>query len=691
MHKFGKAICKHSKLILILALLLLVPSIIGMNATRINYDILVYLPSDVETIQGEKILSEEFNMGAFSVVILEDMQTKDIIKLTEKIKEIDNVEKVVSTSDVIGTSIPTEMLPDDLKNRIYKDNETIMLVTFKDQISSDSTMEAVETLRDITDEHCKISGMTSTVLDTRNLSNSEITVYIVIAVILCLIVLEIALDSYFAPFLLLINIGIAVFYNMGTNIFLGEISYITKAISAVLQLGVTMDFAIFLYHSYIQERKHSKDINEAMASAIEKTLLSVVGSSLTTIAGFLALCSMNLTLGKDIGLVMAKGVLLGVICVVTILPAMILEFNKIIEKTKHKEIMPKFTGVKNLVMKHYRIIILLFIIILPIAFYGYSHTDVYYNLDKSLPDTLESVSANKELKEKFDMVSMELLLVDKDIPDYKINQMLGEIESLDGIEWTLGFSKISDLGIPKEVLPKDVLDIFQNENYQMIIINSKYEMATDELNSQVNKVNEIIKKYDENAILAGEGPLMKDLVEISDHDFNSVNTVSILIIFVLMIIVLRSISLPVILTIVIEFAIFINMGIPCFTGTSLPFIASIVIGTIQLGATIDYAILITTKYITNRKDGKGKEDAIGEALGTSIGSIIISGLCFFGATFGVGAYSKIEMIGSLCTLMSRGAIVSVVCVTLVLPSLLMVFDKVICKSTIGMKKLKRKD
>lgn len=688
MHKFGKAICKHSKLILILALLLLIPSIIGMNATRINYDILVYLPSDIETIQGEKILSDEFNMGAFSVVILEDMQTKDIIKLTEKIKEIDNVEKAVSIADIIGTSIPTEMLPDYLKSRIYKDNETIMLVTFKDQISSDSTMEAVETLRDITDEHCKISGMTSTVLDTRNLSNSEITVYIVIAVILCLIVLEIALDSYFAPFLLLINIGIAVFYNMGTNIFLGEISYITKAISAVLQLGVTMDFAIFLYHSYIQEREHSKDINEAIAVAIEKTLLSVVGSSLTTVAGFLALCSMNLTLGKDIGLVMAKGVLLGVICVVTILPAMILEFNKIIEKTKHKEIIPKFTGVKNIVMKHYRIIILLFIIILPIAFYGYSNTDVYYNLDKSLPDTLESVSANKELKEKFDMVSMELLLVDKDIPDYRVNKMLDEIESIDGIEWTLGFSKISDLGIPKEILSKDVLDIFQNENYQMIIINSKYEMATDELNSQVNKVNEIIKKYDENAILAGEGPLMKDLVEISDHDFNSVNTVSILIIFVLMIIVLRSISLPVILILVIEFAIFINMGIPCFTGTSLPFIASIVIGTIQLGATIDYAILITTKYITNRKDGKGKEDAVGEALGTSISSIIISGLCFFGATFGVGAYSKIEMIGSLCTLMSRGAIVSVVCVTLVLPSLLMLFDKVICKTTIGMRKVK---
>lgn len=688
MHKFGKAICKHRKLILIFALFLLVPSLIGIKATRINYDILIYLPSEVETIKGENILSNEFNMGAFSVIILENMQTKEIIKLEDKIKEIENVQKVVSIADVLGPSIPTEMLPDDIKNRVYKDNETIMLVTFKDQISSDTTMKAVETLREITDERCKISGMTSTVLDTRNLSNSEITIYIIIAVVLCLLVLEIALDSYIAPFLLLLNIGIAILYNMGSNIFLGEISYITKAISAVLQLGVTMDFAIFLYHSYMQEKEQIKDINEAMANAITKTLLSVVGSSLTTIAGFLALCSMNLTLGKDIGLVMAKGVLCGVICVVTILPSMILTLNEIIEKTKHKEFLPKFEFIKNLILKRYWIIIILFIIILPIAFYGYINTDIYYNLDKSLPDSLESVTANNELKEKFDMVSMELLLVDKDIPNYEINKMLDEIENLEGIKWTIGYPKLSKLGIPKEILPNDVLDIFENEDYQMIIINSEYEMATDELNAQVEKANEIIKRYDENAILAGEGPLMKDLVEISNHDFNSVNSVSIVIIFIIMIVVLKSFSLPVILIAVIEFAIFINMGIPFYTNTTLPFIASIVIGTIQLGATIDYAILITTKYITNRKSGNDKKLAVSNALSTSIGSIIISGLCFFGATFGVGVYSKIEMIGSLCTLMSRGAIVSVICVLTVLPSFLIAFDKIICATTIGMKKNK---
>ena len=687
MHKVAKAICKHRKLILIIALLLLIPSIIGMKATRINYDILVYLPEDIETIKGENILSEDFDMGGFSVVLLEDMSTKDIVKLEEKIRKIDNVEKVASIADVLGSNIPVEMLPDDIKDKAYKDNETLMLVTFKEQISSDATMNSVEELRKITDEHCKISGMTATVLDTRNLSDSEVVIYVIIAVILCLIVLELALDSYVAPVLLLLNIGIAILYNMGTNIFMGQISYITKAISAVLQLGVTMDFAIFLYHSYMQEKETIKDNNEAMANAISKTFVSVLGSSLTTIAGFLALCSMNLTLGKDIGIVMAKGVLLGVISVVTVLPAMILELNNLIEKTKHKEILPKFTKVKNFVMKHYKAIVVAFLIILPVAFYGYQNTKIYYNLDKSLPTTLDSVVANTELKDKFNMTSMELLLVNKDMPDYEVNKMVEEIEKVEGIEWTLDYSKIGSMGVPKETLPEDIVSIFQSDKYQMILINSKYEMATDELNAQVETINQIIKKYDENAILAGEGPLMKDLVEISNHDFNSVNTVSIAIIFVIMIVVLKSISLPVILIAVIEFAIFINMGIPYYTNTILPFIASIVIGTIQLGATIDYAILITTKYITARKEGKDKKEAIDGALGTSIGSIIVSGLCFFGATFGVGAYSKIEMIGSLCTLMSRGAIVSMVCVIAVLPSFLMIFDKLICKTTIGMRKI----
>ena len=680
MRKFSEFICKHSKLIIIISLLLLIPSILGIQATRINYDILVYLPDDIETIKGEGILSEDFDMGAFSIIILDDMKTKDIIKLEKQIKELDNVEKVLGIADIVGSGIPLEMLPEDLTDKVYKDGDTIMLVTFKDGISSDTTMQTIEKLREITDSRCKISGMSSLVLDTRDLANSEIAIYVIIAVLLCLIVLEIALDSYTVPVLLLLNIGIAILYNMGTNVFLGQISYITKAISAVLQLGVTMDFAIFLYHSYKAEKENISDKKEAMANAIQKTFVSVAGSSATTIAGFLALCSMNLTLGKDIGIVMAKGVFLGVITVITVLPAMILQCDNLIEKTKHKEILPKFTGVKNFVIKHYKVIIVLFLIILPIALYGYSNTDVYYNLNKSLPDSLSSVTANEELKDKFNMVSTEILLVDKDMPDYKINQMLDEIEKLDGIEWTLSYSRI-DKNLPKEMLPEDISSIFISDKYQMIMINSSYEIATDELNSQVNTINKIVKKYDENAILAGEGPLMKDLVEISDHDFMSVNSVSIGIIFIIMIFVLKSISLPVILMLVIEFAIFINMGIPYYTGTVLPFIASIVIGTIQLGATIDYAILITTKYIGNRKDGKDKKQSIDEALGTSISSIVVSGLCFFGATFGVGAYSKIEMIGSLCTLMSRGAIISMISVIFVLPALLLVFDKVVCKTT----------
>ncbi len=688
MEKFGQFICKHKVAILIISLLLLIPSIIGYKATRVNYDILVYLPDNIETIKGENILADDFDMGAFSVVILENMQSKDIIELEKQFREVGNVEKVVGLTDIIGTDVPLEMLPDEVKDKLYKDNTTPVLVTFKDGISEDTTMETVEKLREISNENCKISGMTATVLDTRNLSDSEVIIYVMIAVALCLIILQLALDSYLAPVLMLLNIGMAVLYNMGTNVFLGQTSYITKAISAVLQLGVTMDFAIFLYHSYKAEKEKVSNNNEAMAAAIAKTLVSVLGSSLTTIAGFLALCSMNLTLGKDIGLVMAKGVLIGVITAVTTLPAMLLVFDKWVEKTKHKEILPRFEKVKNFNLKHYKAILVAFVVILPFAVYGYTHTESYYNLSKSLPDTLNSIQANNELKDKFDMVSTELLLVDKNMPDYKLNEMLDKIESLDGIEWTLSYSKISkEVNIPKEMLPEDIRSIFESDKYQMVIINSKYEIATNELNSQIEEANKIIKEYDDTAILAGEGPLMKDLVEISDQDFNSVNTVSIAIILVIMVFVLKSVSLPIILIAAIEFAIFINMGIPAYTGTVIPFIASIVIGTIQLGATIDYAILITTKYKTARIEGKDKHQAIDEALGTSIQSIIVSALCFFGATFGVGMYSKIEMIGSLCSLMARGAIISMVTVLTVLPAFLIVFDKIICKTTANMRKL----
>lgn len=560
MEKFGQFICKHKVAILIISLLLLIPSIIGYKATRVNYDILVYLPDNIETIKGENILADDFDMGAFSVVILENMQSKDIIELEKQFREVGNVEKVVGLTDIIGTDVPLEMLPDEIKDKLYKDNTTPVLVTFKDGISEDTTMETVEKLREISNENCKISGMTATVLDTRNLSDSEVIIYVMIAVALCLIILQLALDSYLAPVLMLLNIGMAVLYNMGTNAFLGQTSYITKAISAVLQLGVTMDFAIFLYHSYKAEKEKVSNNDEAMATAIAKTLVSVLGSSLTTIAGFLALCSMNLTLGKDIGLVMAKGVLIGVITAVTTLPAMLLVFDKWVEKTKHKEILPRFEKVKNFNLKHYKAILVAFIVILPFAVYGYTHTENYYNLSKSLPDTLNSIQANNELKDKFDMVSTELLLVDKNMPDYKLNEMLDKIESLDGIEWTLSYSKISkEVNIPKEMLPEDITSIFESDKYQMVIINSKYEIATNELNSQIEEVNKIIKEYDDTAILAGEGPLMKDLVEISDHDFNSVNTVSIAIILVIMVFVLKSVSLPIILIAAIEFAIFINM------------------------------------------------------------------------------------------------------------------------------------
>lgn len=687
MQKFGEFVVKHRKLILLISIILLIPSVIGYKATRVNYDILTYLPGDIKTIQGQNVLAEDFDMGAYSVVVLKNMPAKDILKLEEKIKnEIDNVEMCASIADVTGEEFPLEMLPEDVSGRVYKDGETILLVTFKDAISSDETMASIQKLRDITDQRCMISGMSATLLDTRLLSESEITIYVVIAVALCLLILTLALDSYVAPVLLLLNIGFAILYNMGSNIFLGEISYITKAISAVLQLGVTMDFAIFLYHSFIEEKKTAKDANHAMATAIGKTLVSVLGSSLTTFAGFIALCSMDLTLGKDIGIVMAKGIVFGLICVVTVLPSLILVCNSLIEKTKHKELMPKFTRFSKFIVKHHIAFILLFLIMLPFAFYGYKNTQVYYKLDASLPKDLPSVSANTEVKDKFKIVSPELLLVDSKLSNEDVNKMIDEIEAVDGIDWAIGMSKLESVGVPEEMIPDEVLAKAQNDKYKIIVINSLYEMATPEINNQISQVNNIIAKYDQNAILAGEGPLMNDLVTVSDHDFKSVNIVSIVVIFILMFFVLKSVSLPVILIAVIEFAIFINMGIPYYTKTVLPFVSSIVIGTIQLGATIDYAILITTKYIGKRKEGVNKKEAVYFALSTSISSIFVSGLCFFAATFGVGVYSKIEMISSLCTLMARGAIVSMFTVVLVLPAFLMLFDKVICKTTLGMRK-----
>lgn len=688
MLKFGEFITKHKKIIVILAFLLLIPAIMGFLATRVNYDILVYLPSDIETIQGENLLSEDFNMGGFSVVLVDGMKPKQLAKLEKDIEGVGNVEKVLGITDVFGESYPTEMIPDDIKEAVYKGDTTAILVTYKDKISDDETTKTVRELRKIVGKDCKISGMTATMIDTEDLSESEVAIYVIIAVVLVTIVLQLSLDSFAAPIFMLLNIGMCVVYNMGTNVLQGQISYITQSISAVLQLGVTMDFSIFLYHSFLHQKETGKSSDEAMAHAIAETFTSVAGSSLTTIAGFLALCSMNLTLGRDIGIVMAKGVLFGVIGVVTILPAFILCFEKIIEKTKHKNIFPKFEKLKNFSIKNYKLTLVAFILILPIAYYGYKNTGIYYNLDKSLPETLESVQANKELAEKFNMTSMEMLLIDKDISDAKLNDMLEKIDEIDGIAWTLSYSKITKGTIPLEMMPDKIKDMLVSDKYQLVLINSEYEMATDELNEQIGKVNEIVKATDENAILAGEGPLMNDLVEVADHDFKSVNIVSIVIILILMIFVLKSGSLPIILTIVIEFAIFINMGIPYYTHTTLPFVASIVIGTIQLGATIDYAILITTKYKENRLNGMNKKDSIDKALSSSIQSIIVSGLSFFAATIGVAIYSKIELIGSLCTLMSRGAIISMIVVITVLPAFLMVLDKLVLKTTMKMKDIK---
>ena len=685
MQKFGEFIVNHRRLIIIICLLLLIPSIIGIKATKINYDILSYLPDTVDTVKGQNILTDEFGVGSYSIVIIDNkMKDKDILKMEDKIKEIDAVDKVISKSDILGTSIPEEMLPDDVKEAINKDGTIPILVTFKTGMAAGETLDAIDDLRDIVGDSCKVSGISATSDDIRILLDQEMSVYVVVASIFCIIVLMIALDSYGVPLIILGGIGIAILYNMGTNIVLGQISYITKAIATVLQLGVTMDFSIFLYHSYQRQKEILGDKNKAMATAIKETLVSIVGSSTTTIAGFLALCTMSLTLGTDIGLVMAKGVLIGVITTVTLLPSLLLAFDKVIEKTKHKELLPEFKKFTNFIVNHYKAMIVVFLLLLAPAIYGNNNVKVYYNLNKSLPDTLQSVSANKELQEKFNMVSTQMVLVNKDMKADIAKQMINEIKDLDGVDGVIGLQELLGDNVSKEMIPDDILSIFENDKYQLLIINSTYENATDESNALIQKVNEIVSKYDENAIMAGEGPLMNDLVKIADHDFNSVNVTSAVVIFVIMIFVFKSISLPVILIAVIEFAIFANMSFTSYFGTVIPFIASIVIGTIQLGATVDYAILMTNKYVKNRKDGLVPKEAMRLSLQDSIKSVIVSAFCFFAATCGVSLFSNIEMIGSICTLISRGAIISMVVVLTVLPACLILCDKVICRTTKGL-------
>ena len=686
MEKLGNFICKNKWLIVIISFILLIPSAIGYFATRVNYDILVYLPSDIETLKGEHILTDDFHMGAFSITIVENMANQDLIKLENDFRKIKGVTNVISINDLTGTSIPVEVLPKEIKDKVAKGNTKLVLITFENSTSDDVTLNAVDEMREIADERVKIGGMSAMVLDTKELFNSQMLLYIVVAVICCIFILEISLDSYLVPILLILNIGIAIIYNMGTNIFLGEICYITKAIAAVLQLGVTTDFSIFLYHKYEAAKEKEKNNDKAMSKAIKETITSVLGSSLTTIAGFLALCTMQLTLGADIGIVMAKGVLLGLICVIILFPALLLVFDKQIEKTKHKNLLPEFKHIKSFATKHYITIFVIFIILLVPSFIAQKKTPVYYKLDTSIPENYGYTQATKALQENYNMMSQSMILVDKTVPNYKINEMVKELKEVKGINAVISASTLSELGIPEIAIPENLRNIYQTDKYTMVIISSIYDIATDELNEQLDIVNDIMNKYDETAIVAGEGPLTKDLVTVTDIDLKNVNYTSIAVIFVIMLLILKSISLPILLVSAIEFAIFINMGIPYVTNSPIPFVASIVIGTIQLGATIDYAILLTTKYLEERKNKKDKMTAVKSALDSSTTSIIVSGMCFFAATFGVGVVSTIDMIGCLCTLMARGAIISMAVVIFVLPSILIIFDKIITKTTLGFKK-----
>lgn len=686
--KISSWIVQHSKLVVIVSILLMMPSIIGYMKTRINYDILVYLPEDNETIQGEKILTEDFGLGAYAFVMVDGMSNQQIASLSEKIKQIDGIDMAVSIVDVIGTTIPKEMLPDEITDALYHEDETIIFVTFEHGSSSDETMTAFRTLRTTVKDASKVAGMTALVLDTNDLSNSEMIIYIIIAVILCTIVLLFATDSYLLPLFLLGNIGMAILYNMGTNIFLGEISYITKAIVAVLQLGVTTDFSIFLYHKYEQAKTKHRDRKKAMAEAIEETFASVIGSSLTTFAGFLALCTMDLTLGTDIGIVMAKGVILGLICVMTVFPACLLVFDGALEKTKHKVLLPQFQLLRKFSIRHQKGILILFVLLLIPAYYGYKNYQVYYKLDESMPSDMPYNESNRAIKEKFHINAMEIVLLDQEVSSDEVDHIIEEIEAFDGIQFVVSPAKIGELGIPSSMLPEQLNHLIDNETYQLMLISSEYEIASNELNDQIDSIKKMIKKYDQDAIVAGEGALMKDLVTIADHDFNMVTYTSLLVILVIMMITLKSFGLPIVLISAIEFAIFVNMAISYYTGVTLPFVASIVVGTIQLGATIDYAILMSTKYLEYRKETTDKKKAMEQTLTFTVPSIITSALCFFAATFGVAVYTKIDMIGSICELLCRGAIISMIVVVTILPVLLMTFDRFIMKTTKHMKEEK---
>ena len=682
MVNFGKKVVKYRVPILIISILLLIPSVLGYVNTRVNYDVLTYLPDDIETMQGQDILTDDFGVGAFSMFIVDGMEDKDVAALKAKIEKVDHVANVLWYDSIADISIPESMLPDNIYEVFNSDTGTMMAIFFDEGTSSDGTMEAIEEIRSIAGKQCFLSGMSAIVTDTKNLAEKETPLYVLIAVALALLVLGITMDSFFVPVLFLLSIGMAILYNLGSNYFLGEISYITKALAAVLQLGVTMDYSIFLMHSYEEQQiRYNGDKERAMAHAISQTFSSVIGSSVTTIAGFIALCFMTFTLGLDIGIVMVKGVVFGVIACITVLPSMILCCDKFIEKTKHKPLLPDIGKISDRVTKHYLVYVALFLVLLFPAIYGNSHTSVYYNLDASLTKNLPSVIANEKLKEDYDMNTTHMILVDSSVSSSDVNKMMKEIDKVDGVKWALGLDKLVGPGIPTDMLPDSVTNMLKNDKYQLLLVNSQYKVASDEINGQITEINQILDKYDKGAMLIGEGPLTNDLIEITDKDFKTVSAVSIGIIFIIILLLFKSISLPMILVGVIEFAIFVNMGIPFYTGTTLPFVASIVIGTIQLGSTVDYAILMTTRYKRERNHGAGKYDAITTAHRASARSIMVSAFSFFAATIGVGFYSNIDMISSLCVLMARGALISMIVVVFVLPSMFMVFDKVIVKTS----------
>lgn len=685
--RFSKAVVRGRVAILILTVLLMIPAVFGMLETRINYDMLNYLPDDMDTVIGQNALLEDFGKGAFSFIVVENMPEKDVAALQEKLESVEHVETVLWYNSLMDTSIPMQLLPDKLYDAFNTGDATMMAVFFDTATSADETMDAIREIRSIAGKQCFVSGMSALVTDLKDLCEQEEPIYVAIAVVLACVAMMLFLDSWLIPFVFLASIGAAILLNLGSNWFMGEISYITKALSAVLQLAVTMDYSIFLWHSYNEQRAIYPDKCEAMAHAISATLTSVVGSSITTIAGFLALCFMSFTLGRDLGIVMAKGVLLGVLSCVTVLPSLILLLDKPLQKTRHRSILPKMDGVAKGVTKVFPLFLALFVVLAPVFYFAYDKTndEVYYDMGQCLPEDMEYVIANSKLSEEFDIASTHMLLVDASLPSKQVRSMISDMEQVDGVKYVLGLESVVGAGVPEEILPDSVRSILKSDKWELLLINSEYKVASDEVNAQIDSLNAILKKYDPTGMLIGEAPCMKDMIETTDHDFKVVNAVSILAIFLIILLVERSISLPFLLIAVIELAIFINLGMPHFLGQSLPFIAPICISTIQLGATVDYAILMTTRYKAERLAGKEKRPAVITALSTSIPSIIVSGMGLFAATFGVAIYSDIDIISSMCMLMARGAIVSMLCVILILPALLLLCDRLVCATTLGMR------